>query len=75
MITPGTLIDASMLDERRNNFLACVYCDERTAGVCFTDISTGEVFATACEERQDLYSELGRFLPREVLLGKTISSR
>ncbi len=69
MITPGTLIDASMLDERRNNFLACVYCDSRTAGVCFADISTGEVFATACEERQDLYSELGRFLPREVLLG------
>lgn len=69
MITPGTLIDASMLDEQKNNFLACVFCNEHTAGICFTDISTGEVFATACEERQDLYSELGRFMPREVLLG------
>ena len=69
MITPGTLIDASMLDENRNNFLACVYCDNRAAAVCFADISTGEVFATACAERDELYSELGRFLPREVLLG------
>ncbi len=71
MITPGTLIDASMLDERRNNFLACIYCDNRAAAVCFADISTGEVFATACEEREELYSELGRFCPREVLLGGT----
>lgn len=71
MITPGTLIDASMLDENRNNFLACVYCDNRAAAVCFADISTGEVFAAACTERDELYSELGRFMPREVLLGGT----
>lgn len=69
MITPGTLIDASMLDENRNNFLGCIYTDEKTAGACFADISTGEVFATSCDDRQELYSELGRFLPREVLLG------
>ena len=69
MITPGTLIDASMLDEQRNNFLAGVYRDGEETGVCFADISTGEVFATVCAERQELLSELGRFLPREVLLG------
>lgn len=74
MITPGTLIDASMLDENRNNFLACIYSDPHAAAVCFVDISTGEVFATACEEREDLYSELGRFSPREVLLGGAASS-
>lgn len=71
MITPGTLIDASMLDENRNNFLASIYCDTRASAVCFADISTGEVFAAACAERDDLYSELGRFMPREVLLGGT----
>lgn len=69
MITPGTLIDASMLDENNNNFLACIYSDSQAAAVCFADISTGQVFATACEQREELYSELGRFTPREVLLG------
>lgn len=72
MITPGTLIDASMLDEQRNNFLAGVYGDGEHTGVCFADISTGEVFATVCKERQELLSELGRFLPKEVLLGRAL---
>ena len=43
MVTPGTVIDASMLDENRNNFLCCLYTQGRDGGVCFADISTGEV--------------------------------
>lgn len=72
MITPGTLIDASMLDENRNNFLACVFGGGAAFGICFCDISTGEVFATEIpgeKAGQELFSELGRFVPREVLLG------
>ncbi len=72
MITPGTVIEASMLDENRNNFLACVFLDGQDAGVCFADISTGEVHATALSGTacmRELLSELGRFVPRETLLG------
>lgn len=72
MITPGTVIEASMLDESRNNFLACAYQNEIGIGVCFCDITTGEVFATEMsgkEALQQLNGELGRFVPREVLLG------
>ncbi len=72
MITPGTVIEASMLDESRNNFLACVFLDGQDAGVCFADISTGEVHATALSgaaSMRELLSELGRFVPREALLG------
>ena len=71
MITPGTLIDASMLDENRNNFLGCVF-GGAACGVCFCDISTGEVYVTeipGTATQQDLFSEFGRFVPREVLLG------
>ncbi|MGE4548979.1 MAG: DNA mismatch repair protein MutS [Intestinibacillus sp.] len=72
MITPGTVIEASMLDESRNNFLACVYQDTDAVGLCFADISTGEVHATALngsEMQRELISELGRFVPREALVG------
>ncbi|MCB6365459.1 DNA mismatch repair protein MutS [Intestinibacillus massiliensis] len=72
MITPGTVIEASMLDESRNNFLACIYQTAEDAGLCFADISTGEVFATALtgrEMQRELLSELGRFVPREALVG------
>ncbi len=69
-ITPGTVLESSMLDESRNNFIASVYLDTRGAGVCFCDISTGEVFSTQMaggDVQEEVVNELGRFSPREVL--------
>lgn len=68
MVTPGTVIEASMLDEQRNNFLCCVYAEGQNAGVCFADISTGEVYGVTTQSTGELFSEIARFLPRESLL-------
>lgn len=68
-VTPGTVVDASMLDESRNNFLACIYATHEDMGMCFADISTGVVYATDTEEWGDVYNELARFSPREILAG------
>jgi DNA mismatch repair protein MutS len=46
VVTPGTLIESSMLDEGKNNFISAVYMEESAAGLCFCDISTCEVFVT-----------------------------
>ncbi len=70
-ITPGTVLESSMLEEGKNNFIGAVYLDTRGAGLCFCDISTGEVFGTqlpGSEVRDEVMSELGRFSPRELLL-------
>lgn len=78
MITPGTVIEASMLDENENNYLATVLCGESGWGVCFCDISTGEVYLTEVSSEQgenELFSELGRFLPKEVLIGGNASEK
>ena len=45
-ITPGTVIEASMLDEDCNNYIASVYLSAVGVGVCFADITTGEMLAT-----------------------------
>lgn len=71
MVTPGTVMESSMLDEGRNNYIAAVYLDTRGAGLCFGDISTGECCATALTGEsvlEELQSELARFAPRELLL-------
>ena len=68
-ITPGTVLEASMLDESRNNYLGCVYAEQGEIGVCFADITTGAVLATGSENWQDIAGELARFAPREVLVG------
>ena len=70
-ISPGTVLESSMLDESRNNFIAAVYRDSRGAGMCFCDISTGEMTGTQAlgpDPVADIENELGRFSPRELLL-------
>lgn len=46
VITPGTVLESSMLDETRNNFICSLCVEGAEAGICFADISTGELHAT-----------------------------
>lgn len=72
IVTPGTLIDASMLEEGRNNYIGAIYADSAALGLCVCDISTGECFVTSFSTGQEtmdhLKNELGRFSPREAVL-------
>lgn len=71
VITPGTVIEGHMLDESRNNYLAVVVEEEGQTGICFGDVSTGELHLTVVNgenELQKVQNELARFHPSEVLL-------
>ena len=71
VVTPGTLIEENMLEEGKNNFLASLCATDQGAGLCFGDISTGEVFLTFFPSdgwMEQAVNELARFAPREVLL-------
>ena len=46
VITPGTVMEQSMLDESRNNYICSMYSSDKKIGICFCDISTGELYAT-----------------------------
>ncbi len=71
VITPGTVIEDTMLDESRNNYLACVHIQGNQAGLCFADISTGSILVTALADgmlEEKIKTELGRFSPSELLV-------
>ncbi|MCD8004225.1 MAG: DNA mismatch repair protein MutS, partial [Oscillospiraceae bacterium] len=71
IVTPGTVIDETMLDEGRNNYICAVYLEDGQGGLSFCDISTGECFAAAYggpELTGHLINELCRFSPREAML-------
>ena len=44
VITPGTVMESSMLDEAKNNYIASAYYQGDKVGICFADISTGDVY-------------------------------
>jgi DNA mismatch repair protein MutS len=73
VITPGTVTEPGLLDERRNNYIAAVLMDQGAAGIAYADITTGE-FATTEIRRPpaDLLSavqqELDRLHPAELLV-------
>ena len=69
IVTPGTVTESCMLDESKNNYIACIYGLEGRYGLAFCDVSTGAFFSTVCADPQSSASELGRFAPTEVLRG------
>lgn len=73
IVTPGTVTESVMLDETKNNYLACVYYDKAVAGLSFCDISTGQLFVSELsgERVSDrIINELARFKPSEILLNE-----
>ena len=75
MITPGTLTESTLLDEKKNNYICAVYVDGKEIGAAFSDISTGHVAVTSFEGEhriQQFIGELGVYAPREIVLNTTI---
>ena len=70
VVTPGTVLEPNMLNEKANNYLAAVARDEASGGygIAFADLSTGEFFCTQVEDVGKLLSELARFKPAECIL-------
>ena len=67
IVTPGTVTESCMLDENKNNYMACIYGKNHRYGLAFCDVSTGAFYATTCADAASVASELGRFSPSEVL--------
>ncbi len=71
--TPGTVVDGNMLSEGENNYIASVYYDKNGYGICFADISTGEVLFTENSEgnpERGIINELSKFKPVEILVNE-----
>jgi len=73
VVTPGTVLDANLLDAKDNNYLASLYPSKEGYGAAFLDISTGD-FSVAevmgADSLAELDTVLSRFTPREVVLPK-----
>ena len=68
IVTPGTVIEQSMLDERRNSYLLSVCLEGSKAGLAFADVSTGEFFLYEIDKAASrLQDELVRISPKEII--------
>ncbi|GCE47077.1 DNA mismatch repair protein MutS [Thermosporothrix hazakensis] len=71
VVTPGTVIDPTMLAAKRNNFLAAVVLGRNAVGIAYIDITTGEFAVTQFntpEPELAIQQEISRVGPAEVLV-------
>ena len=70
VITPGTVIESDLLADDKNNYLCTVYNDGTSVGICFADISTAFICATAIGSDgadDSITSEISTYSPREII--------
>ncbi|MCD6210883.1 MAG: DNA mismatch repair protein MutS [Methanophagales archaeon] len=73
LITPGTVIEDTLLEERASNYLMCVSRVEGKVGIATIDISTGEFWLTELEDECSLGNEIERVRPAEIVIPESLS--
>ncbi len=76
VVTPGTVIDSNMLEERKNNYIMAIYKTGIFYGISVCDISTGEMYAAEIKDNQNfplLLDELARFNPSELVVNSMMA--
>ena len=71
LITPGTVIEDSFLEERISNYLMCVNLVDSKTGIAIVDVSTGEFLLTELDDdisHSSLLNEIDRVKPAEIIL-------
>jgi DNA mismatch repair protein MutS len=78
VITPGTVIDPTMLEEKKNNYLMSVYCQQIYFGIAVVDVSTGEFYSTQItwgSSMGKLIDEISRYKPSEIIVNEELTTR
>lgn len=72
IVTPGTNINTSALDETKNNYLMSIVYLDNNFGISISDISTGDYLVTEVESSNALLDEINRFVPTEIICNSSL---
>lgn len=67
IVTPGTNVDIQALEETRNNYLMCIAYLTNKIGLSTIDISTGDYYVTELDNDRQLFDEVNKFMPSEII--------
>ena len=76
VITPGTILESSLLEDSQNNYLVALIEDNGQVGIAAVDVSTGEFIVTEIKgtlDAEEVLNEIGRLSPSEILLSESTS--
>ncbi|WP_224555425.1 DNA mismatch repair protein MutS [Pectobacterium versatile] len=74
IVTPGTISDEALLQEKQDNLLAAIWQDGRGFGYATLDISSGRFRVSEPADRETMAAELQRTNPAELLYPESFES-
>ena len=77
IVTPGTILEDNLLEEKKNNYIMSIYKQGIFFGIAVCDISTGDFLATQIKETNNfskLLDELARYYPKEIVVNQMMYS-
>ena len=77
VVTPGTLVDSNMLEERKNNYIMSIFKTGIYFGISVCDISTGEFYSAEIKEQNNfptLLDEIARYTPSELVVNSMMAN-
>ena len=72
VVTPGTNLNATGIDDAKNNYLMSIVCMENHFGICVADISTGECYVTEVDKVRKLVDEINKYTPSEIICNQAL---
>lgn len=73
VVTPGTVIESNLLDEKKNNYIMAIYKNGIYFGISICDVSTGDFKATQIKETNNFsmaLDEISRYSPAEIVVNE-----
>ncbi|MCW8934231.1 MAG: DNA mismatch repair protein MutS [Gammaproteobacteria bacterium] len=70
IVTPGTVTDENLLEERRDNFLMAIASFNEDIGLSVLDVGSGRFFVQELSSYEQLQTELERIKPSEILISE-----
>ena len=77
IVTPGTIVDSNMLEERKNNFIMSIFKTGIFFGISVCDISTGEFYSAEIKDNQNfplVLDEIARYMPSELVINSMMAN-
>ena len=68
VVTPGTNLNTSGLDESKNNYLFSICYQGNVCGLSICDFTTGDYYVTEVESEHELIDEINKFVPSEIIV-------
>ncbi len=77
IVTPGTVLDTTVLDESKNNYLMCIYAEPKGFGIATCDATTGDFIVSefGIDDENKIIDAIAMYTPAEIIANESACAK